>query len=72
MVLSVPCWAAEQPVASGRAGRDEQLEKELCLYFCNRSFGPEELGALEEMSSGLRMSTVLRVGRTRCIPLPYS
>lgn len=72
MAPSVLCWAAEQPVASGRAGRDEQLEKELCLYFCNRSFGPGELGALEEMSSGRRRSTVLHVGRTRYIPQPYS
>lgn len=55
---SVPCLAAEQPVASGRAGRGGQLEKELCLYFCNRSFGPGELGALEEMNSARRMSTL--------------
>lgn len=61
MAPSVLSWAAEQPVASGRAGQGEQLEKELCLYFCNRSFGPEELGALEEMNSELRMSTLKKL-----------
>lgn len=58
MARSVPCPATEQPAASGRAGPGELLEKELCLYFRNRSFGPGELGALEEMNSALRMSTL--------------
>lgn len=62
MAPSVLCWAAEQPVVSGRAGRDGQLGKELCLYFCNRSFGPGEPGALEEMSSGRRRSTLKKSG----------
>lgn len=51
MARSVPCQAAEQPVALERAGHGEQLEKELCLHFHSRSFGPRELGALEEMNS---------------------
>lgn len=61
MAPSVQCWEAEQPVVSGRVGQGEQLEKELCLYFCNRSFGPGELGALEEMNSELRMSILKKL-----------
>lgn len=61
MARSVLCQAVEQPAASGRAGQGEQLEKEPGLCFCNRSFGPGELGTREEMNSEPRMSTLKKL-----------